>query len=132
MKTSKAARQPGQDRPSLVGFSHDVQLGFYDDNLPQFALQSAWLGHRPFGRWIVDALRPESFVELGVHNGTSFLTICDAVQRSGFHCPCYGIDTWKGDEHTGSYSAEVYKNLSEYVVGQYETDVHLLQIYSES
>jgi hypothetical protein len=49
----------------------------------------------------VTALRPGLIVELGTHNGVSFSSFCEAMQRSHIVGRCFAIDTWKGDEQTG-------------------------------
>jgi len=81
---------------------------------PSRVVQSAWAGHIPFAQWLVSALRPRFFVELGVHNGTSYCTFCHAVKELNLSTACFGIDTWKGDARTGHYSSEVFADLEEY------------------
>ncbi len=75
---------------------------------PELVNASAWLEHGPFGFWIVDALRPRMIVELGVHRGFSYSVFCQAAQRLSLPARCFGIDTWRGDEHAGFYGDEVY------------------------
>ena len=79
--------------------------------VPERNLPSAWVGHAPFAFWLVDALKPRSIVELGVHTGFSYLVLCQAVHHLGLGTLCRGIDTWKGDEHSGLYGEEVYQKL---------------------
>ncbi|WP_247996552.1 class I SAM-dependent methyltransferase [Brucella tritici] len=72
---------------------------------------SAWLEHSPFIFWLIDILRPSRLVELGTHNGFSFLSQCQVAKSIDCDATIYAIDTWKGDEHAGFYDAEVYDNL---------------------
>jgi hypothetical protein len=77
----------------------------------QFA-DSAWIEHAPFGFWLVDALRPRTIVELGVHNGFSYFVFCQAVRRLQLQARCFAIDSFEGDEHAGFYGEEVYEEVS--------------------
>jgi hypothetical protein len=80
---------------------------------PEHVVPSAWHQHAPFAFWLTDALRPGIFVELGTHNGFSYLVFCQAVQRLGGMTKCYAVDTWMGDEHAGFYGEEVFAVLNE-------------------
>jgi GT2 family glycosyltransferase len=79
---------------------------------PLHVVESAWLEHAPFAFWLTEVLRPHRLVELGTHNGFSFLAVCQAVQRLGLSTACYAVDTWHGDEHSGFYGGEVYAKLA--------------------
>jgi GT2 family glycosyltransferase len=70
-----------------------------------------WVGHIPFAFWIVKTLRPEMFVELGTHSGNSFSAFCQAMSNFGVPGRAFAVDTWKGDEHAGSYGEEVFEDL---------------------
>ncbi len=76
--------------------------------MPDLINGSAWLEHAPFGFWIVEALRPRTIVELGVHGGFSYSVFCQAVQRLHLAARCFAIDTWRGDEHAGYYGDDVH------------------------
>jgi hypothetical protein len=73
---------------------------------------SAWAEHVPFTFWLIDILRPSTIVELGTHTGVSYSAMCQAVKLLGLSTKCFAIDTWKGDEHAGFYSDDVYQDLA--------------------
>ena len=79
---------------------------------PRQVPPSAWIGHLPFAFWAVEEGRPRILVELGSHNGTSYLGFCQAVARCGLDTKCYAVDTWQGDEHSGFYGDEVFEALT--------------------
>jgi hypothetical protein len=82
--------------------------------LPDHEGVSAWWEHVPFAFWLVDALRPRTFVELGTEQGVSYLAFCQAVAQLGVPSTGYAVDHWQGDEHTGFYGEEVFEQLSAY------------------
>lgn len=73
---------------------------------------SAWLGHLPFARWIIQEIKPKIFVELGTHYGHSYFSFCQSVVEAGLSTKCYAVDTWRGDEHAGQYSDEVFAKVN--------------------
>lgn len=81
--------------------------------------ESAWLEHSPFIFWLIDILKPRKIVELGTHNGFSFLSQCQAVKSLNINATVFAIDTWQGDEHAGFYNSDVYDNLEAEVRLQY-------------
>ena len=74
---------------------------YHDEN-------SAWIEHIPFAFWLIEAHRPQTFVELGTHQGASYSAFCQAVDRLGLDMHCFAVDTWKGDEHAGFYDEGVF------------------------
>jgi hypothetical protein len=86
---------------------------------PDYTDVSAWVEHIPFAFWIIEVLQPKVVVELGVHTGTSYFAFCQAVDRLNLETVCYGIDTWKGDEHAGFYSEEIYSKVAGYNASRY-------------
>lgn len=78
---------------------------------PRHQVASAWTEHADFAFWLVQALRPRTIVELGVHNGFSYFCFCQAVEAYGLDAKCYGVDTWKGDEHAGFYGEDVHEKV---------------------
>ncbi len=75
---------------------------------------SAWIGHIPFAGWIISALKPTIFVELGTHTGVSYSAFCQAVTENHLPTKCYAVDTWKGDEHASFYGEEVFEEYAAY------------------
>ncbi len=85
---------------------------------------NSWCGHLPFASWLIDALRPEIFVELGTHTGNSYLGFCQAVAENGLDTRCHAVDTWQGDEHAGLYGDEIFEELRRYhdpLYGEFST-----------
>ena len=82
--------------------------------LPDRIVKSAWLGHAPFAFWLIGALRPALFVELGTHHGFSYLAFCQAVRTLNLTTRCFAIDTWTGDPQSGHYPGTVYEALATY------------------
>ncbi len=94
---------------------------------PEFLDYSAWIEHTPFAFWIVDAIRPGSFAELGTHQGQSYLTFCEALGEVQ-PAQAYAIDTWQGDEHAGFYGAEILAKLRSNHDAKYGSFSRLLQM----
>ncbi|MCI1001183.1 glycosyltransferase [Ochrobactrum sp. C6C9] len=80
---------------------------------------SAWLEHAPFAFWLMDVLKPRTVVELGTHNGFSFLSMCQAAKSAGLNTTIFAVDTWQGDEHAGFYATDVYDALEVELRTQY-------------
>ncbi len=81
--------------------------------------QPYWIGHIPFAFWIVEALKPKVLVELGTHTANSYFAFCQAVEGLGLNTKCYAVDTWKGDDHTGSYGEEIFATVDNYNATHY-------------
>lgn len=79
--------------------------------MPLWLEQTAWAGHLPFAMFLISALRPRVFVELGVDRGTSYCTFCQAVRELELETKCFGVDTWRGDEHAGERADDVLVKL---------------------
>lgn len=86
---------------------------------PGYLTTSAWTEHLPFAFWLVDVLRPKTFVELGTYAGVSYFGFCQAVQALGLPTRCFAVDTWRGDEHGGFYSEAVYQKVLAHNEAQY-------------
>ncbi len=94
---------------------------------PDRLVLSSWLGHIPFAFWVVAAHRPRTLVELGTHNGASYLAFCQAIDRLGLDSRAWAIDTWLGDEQAGFYGDEVLAALRDYHDARYARFSHLVR-----
>lgn len=86
---------------------------------------TAWGQHLPFAFWLVEALRPSSLVELGVHTGVSYCAFCQAIAQLGLPTTAYGLDTWGGDPHAGIYGDDVLEELRAHHDPRYAGFSHL-------
>ena len=77
-----------------------------------YLVDSAWVGHIPFAFWIIEAVRPRIFVELGTHSGSSYFAFCQSIEHNHLPTKCFAVDTWQGDFHAGFYDDEVFKAVS--------------------
>jgi hypothetical protein len=66
-----------------------------------------WGGHRNWAYDLVRFMRPPVIAELGVHWGTSLFAFAQAVKDANLASRMIGVDTWRGDNHTGPYGTEV-------------------------
>ena len=69
---------------------------------------TAWQGHLLWVYREIERLKPKVVVELGVHWGHSFFTMAESALDNELDTRLYGIDHWKGDEHAGKFTEEVF------------------------
>jgi predicted O-methyltransferase YrrM len=96
---------------------------------PRRMVFSTWVDHLPFAYDLVEALRPELLVELGVYNGLSFFTFCQALEEHDIDGVAYAVDCWEGDEHNGRYDDSIYEDVSAYAREHYRGISYLLRMY---
>lgn len=92
---------------------------------------STWVDHLPFGFDLVEALRPETLVELGSQAGLSYFAFCQSVKAHNVPARCFAVDTWQGDDHTGSYDDSVYEEVLAHNEAHYATFSSLLRMRFE-
>lgn len=95
---------------------------------PLRVVPSGWLGHVPFGAWLVAAQEPSILVELGSHTGMSYAAFCQAIAAERLGTKCFAVDTWQGDEHAGFYGDDVFNELSGYNQTHYSGFSRLLRM----
>ncbi|HEY2615623.1 MAG TPA: class I SAM-dependent methyltransferase [Chthoniobacterales bacterium] len=72
----------------------------------------AWTGHLHFACDLIATMRPKRFVELGVDRGESYFAFCQAVAENKTGTKCFGVDTWRGDQHAGGYDETTFAQVS--------------------
>ena len=83
-------------------------LSYRPDHISKNTAGKGWLGHIPFAHWLVGALKPRTFVELGTHEGASYFSFCDSVLENGLTTSCHAVDSWQGDAQAGMYGEDVF------------------------
>lgn len=68
--------------------------------------------HTPFFYFLLDVMRPKTFVELGVYYGDNFYAVCNKVQQSNLPTKCFAIDNWRGNKQYGFYDESVFTYFS--------------------
>ncbi len=91
-----------------------------------------WHGHIPFALWVIEAVKPRLFVELGTHKGDSYSAFCQSVSELGLPTACYAVDSWEGDEHSGLYGDEIFAELSAYNQRKFGGFSTLLRMYFDN
>lgn len=95
--------------------------------IPLYLAPSGWFQHIPFAFEIISRLQPNLLVELGVHYGVSYFAFCQAARFHNIPCTCYGVDSWRGDEHAGFYSDEVFNKVDQHNREQYQGFSYLIR-----
>src|SRR5215216_5248098 len=70
-----------------------------------------WVEHIPFAMFLIDLVRPRSFIELGTHTGNSYCAFCQAIKGLNIDTKAYAVDTWQGDPQAGFYGTEILADL---------------------
>jgi len=87
----------------------------------------AWVGHIPFAYWLVQRAQPGILVELGTHAGNSYFAFCQGIREGHLSTRCYAVDTWRGDEHAGTYNEDVFNCVNQHNQAHYATFSTLLR-----
>jgi Methyltransferase domain len=87
----------------------------------------AWTSHLHFAYDLVAVLRPAVIVELGVDRGESYFAFCQSVVENQTGTRCFGVDTWRGDQHAGGYDETTFAQVAEHNRANYESFSSLLR-----
>jgi hypothetical protein len=80
----------------------------------------AWTNHLHFACDLVAALQPRVLVELGVDRGESYFAFCQSAVENKRGTRCFGIDTWRGDQHAGGYDETTFAEVSAHNRANYQ------------
>ena len=92
----------------------------------------AWTSHLHFAYDLVATLKPRVLVELGVDRGESYFTFCQSVTENKTGTQCFGVDTWRGDQHAGGYDETTFAQVSIHNRANYETFSTLIRTSFEA
>lgn len=92
--------------------SHHFEPRIYD--------VGAWTHHLHFAYDLVAALKPRVLVELGVDRGESYFAFCQSAVENKTGTRCFGVDTWRGDQHAGGYDETTFAQVSAHNRANYE------------
>jgi hypothetical protein len=87
----------------------------------------AWTSHLHFAYDLVAVLKPALLVELGVDRGESYFAFCQSIAENQIGTRCFGIDTWRGDQHAGGYDETTFAQVAEHNRANYESFSSLLR-----
>jgi hypothetical protein len=87
----------------------------------------AWTSHLHFAYDLVAVMKPALLVELGVDRGESYFAFCQAAAENQTGTRCFGIDTWRGDQHAGGYDETTFAQVSSHNRDSYESFSTLLR-----
>ena len=79
----------------------------------------AWTPHLHFAYDLVAVMKPALLVELGVDRGESYFAFCQSALENKTGTRCFGIDTWRGDEHAGGYDETTFTQVSAHNRGNF-------------
>lgn len=80
----------------------------------------AWTSHLHFAYDLVAVMKPRVLVELGVDRGESYFAFCQSAAENKTGTRCFGIDTWRGDQHAGGYDETTFAQVSAHNRENYE------------
>ncbi|MDP9097819.1 MAG: class I SAM-dependent methyltransferase [Verrucomicrobiota bacterium] len=81
----------------------------------------AWTSHLHFACDLVALIKPALLVELGVDRGESYFAFCQAAAENQTGTRCFGIDTWRGDQHAGGYDETTFAQVTRHNRDNYES-----------
>lgn len=87
----------------------------------------AWTPHLHFAYDLVATLKPALLVELGVDRGESYFAFCQSALENKTSTRCFGVDTWRGDQHAGGYDETTFAQVSQHNCANYGSFSRLIR-----
>lgn len=81
----------------------------------------AWTPHIHFAYDLMAVLKRALVVELGVDRGESYFAFCQSALENKTATQCFGVDTWRGDQHAGGYDETTFAQVSQHNRANYES-----------
>ena len=89
----------------------------------------AWIGHIPFLQWLISEVKPNNYVELGVHTGNSFCAAAEVLKLTNPSAKAYALDTWEGDHQASHYGEEIFLEISKYIKKNFAENAIIIRKY---
>ena len=136
MVFSRLPSVPSQDDEAVESCSDMAVLSeFFSDAFAahEDPVPSTWKSHVPFLLCLLNFMKPRRFVEIGTAWGHCFFAACQASRAMGWGVECVAIDTWEGDEHTGHYSEDVFRQFTHILHTKYrQSATYLRRTFDEA
>ncbi len=93
--------------------------------------KTAWEGHIYFAYKAIKDYKPKTVVELGVYLGHSLATMAEGCKDAGLNTKLYGIDHFKGDEHSGEFGSNI-EDIAMNVLSDYPNITIIKKTFNEA
>ncbi|WP_083918615.1 class I SAM-dependent methyltransferase [Woodsholea maritima] len=78
----------------------------------RFRRESMFLYHMPLAFWLMDIVRPNTLIELGLVDGQSYFGFCQAMERLNIDGRCYGYSEEAPAKELLDYNEQNYQEFS--------------------
>ncbi|MFZ1345175.1 class I SAM-dependent methyltransferase [Thiothrix eikelboomii] len=100
--------------PGAVAIAYDIALPLTSRAVfwqPRHIARSRSLRHVPFLFWLMETIRPNRVVQLGMSDPACFLALCQAADKLGLEAICMGVDLSPEKPAMSSAMAEQHATL---------------------
>src|SRR5579871_1803992 len=81
---------------------------------PEYTAGSAWLDHAPFVFWLIETLKPPTFVDLESDRASSYFAVCQAIELLQLGSRAFNVSSGAVRPGGEPFEDEVFRALSEY------------------